>query len=167
MKKLVLFSLFLATAFILWNCEKDDICDPVTPTTPKMIVEFYDNNNATVKKTVTDLAIVGEGLTEGILFDGVSKIEVPLKITDDITKYSFILDAENPILSLRNEDKLEINYTRDNVFISRACGYKTLFTLTNPNGINLATDANNWIKEITVQHYNIANEDEVHVKIFF
>ena len=167
MKKLVLFSVFFALAFILWNCEKDDICDPVTPTTPKMIVEFYDNNNATVKKTVNDLAIVGEGLTEGILFDGVSKIEVPLKITDDVTRYSFILDAENPIVSLRNEDKLEINYTRDNVFISRACGYKTLFTLANPNGINLTADPNNWIKEITIQHYNIANEDEVHVKIFF
>ena len=170
MKKLVLFSLFLTAAFLLWNCEKDDICDPVTSTTPKMIVEFYDNNNATVKKTVTDLAIVGEGLTNGILFDGVSKIEVPLKITDDITKYSFILDAENPIVSLQNKDKLEINYARNDVFISRACGFKTLFTLNNPNGIVQETDAvdsNKWMKQIVIQHYNIANEDEVHVKIFF
>ncbi|MGH2667064.1 DUF6452 family protein [Flavobacterium sp.] len=167
MKKLVLFTFLLTTAFILWNCEKDDICDPVTPVTPKMIVEFYDNNNSTVKKAVTDLGIVADGFTEGMLFDGVSKIEVPLKTTEDITKFSFILDAENPIPSLRNTDNLEINYTRNDVFVSRACGYKTLYTLNNPGGINLTPDANNWIKQIVIQKYNIANEDEVHVKIFF
>ncbi len=167
MKKLILASIVLVTAFSLWNCEKDDICEDGTPTTPRMIVEFYDNNNPTLKKTVTNLAIVAEGLTDTLNFNGVSKVEIPLKVTDDITKFNFILDSNNPILSLRNEDKLDINYTHNDVFISRACGYKTAFTLNNPNGIILNSDSSEWIQQIDIQQYNILNEDEVHVKIFF
>ncbi|MEO8236278.1 MAG: DUF6452 family protein [Flavobacterium sp.] len=168
MKKLIIASIALVITFSLWNCEKDDICEDGTPTTPRMIVEFYDNLNPTVKKTVTNLGIVADGMTTGILYNGVSKIEVPLQTTTDITKFSFIYDSQNVDLSLRNEDKITINYTRNDVFISRACGYKTLFTLLdNPNGIIKTIDTDNWIKEIVIQKYKILNEDEVHVKIFF
>ncbi|MEO8515096.1 MAG: DUF6452 family protein [Flavobacterium sp.] len=168
MKKFLIVTILLTTALLLWNCEKDDICEAGTPTTPRMIVEFYDNNNSTLPKAVTNLGIIAEGQTTGLLFDGVTKIQVPLKTTDDISKFSFILDAKNVDLSLRNEDKLEINYTRNDAFISRACGYKTLFTLNNPNGITEnPLDSDKWIKEIVIQQHNILNEDEVHVKIFF
>ena len=168
MKKLIVASIALIITFSLWNCEKDDICEEGTPTTPRMIVEFYDNLNPTVKKTVTNLGIVADGMTTGILFNGVSKIQVPLQTTTDITKYSFIYDSQNVDLSLRNEDKITLNYTRNDAFISRACGYKTLFTLLdNPNGIVKTIDTDNWIKEIVIQKYKILNEDEVHVKIFF
>ena len=168
MKKLIIASIALIITFSLWNCEKDDICEEGTPTTPRMIVEFYDNLNPTVKKTVTNLGIVADGMTTGILFNGVSKIQVPLQTTTDITKYSFIYDSQNVDLSLRNEDKITLNYTRNDAFISRACGYKTLFTLLdNPNGIVKTIDTDNWIKEIVIQKYKILNEDEVHVKIFF
>ena len=168
MKKLIIASIALVIAFSFWNCEKDDICEDGTPTTPRMIVEFYDNLNPTVKKTVTNLGIVADGMTTGILYNGVSKIEVPLQTTTDITKYSFIYDSQNVNISLRNEDKIVINYTRNDVFISRACGYKTVFSLLdNPNGIIKTIDTDNWIKEIVIQKYKILNEDEIHVKIFF
>ena len=168
MKKLIITSIALVIAFSFWNCEKDDICEDGTPTTPRMIIEFYDNLEPTTKKTVTNLGIVADGMTTGILYNGVSKIEVPLQNTADITKYSFIYDSQNVDLSLRNEDKITINYTRTDVFISRACGYKTVFSLLdNPNGIVKTIDTNNWIKEIVIQKYKILNENEVHVKIFF
>ena len=164
--KIIIIAIFIANLFL--GCEKDDICEAGTPTTPRMIVEFYDNLNPTVKKTVTNLGIVADGMTTGLLFNGVSKIEVPLQTTADITKYSFIYDSQNIDLSIRNEDKITINYTRNDAFISRACGYKTVFTLLdNPNGIVKTIDTNNWIKEIVIQKYKILNEDEVHVKIFF
>jgi hypothetical protein len=167
MKKLTIITLFLI-ANLFWSCEKDDICEDGTPTTPRMIIEFYDNLNPTVKKTVTNLGIVADGMTTGILYNGVSKIEIPLQTTTDSTKYGFIFDSQNIDLSLRNEDKIDINYTRNDVFISRACGYKTVFKiLDNPNGIIKTIDTDNWIKEIVIQQYNILNEDEVHVKIFF
>lgn len=167
MRKLKLFFILALIANSFWGCEKDDICEAGTATTPRMIIEFYDDNNPTVKKNVNNLGVVADGFTEGILFNAVSKIEVPLKTTEDITKFSFILDANNVDPDLRNTDNIEINYTRSDVFISRACGYKTLFTLNNPNGIILSPDSDNWIQEIVIQKYNILNEDEIHVKIFF
>ena len=168
MKKLIIATIAFLITFSLWNCEKDDICEKGTPTTPRMIVEFYDNLNPISKKNVTNLGIVANGMTTGILYNGVSKITVPLQTNTDITKYSFIYDSQNTNVSLQNEDKITINYTRNDVFISRACGYKTLFTLLdNPNGIVKTIDTDNWIKEIVIQKYKILNEDEVHVKIFF
>ena len=48
MKKIISFLLLFA--FGLSGCEKDDICDANTPTTPRLIISFYDYNNPTVKK---------------------------------------------------------------------------------------------------------------------
>ncbi|WP_395045700.1 DUF6452 family protein [Flavobacterium sp.] len=168
MKKLKIITIAIFIANLFFGCEKDDICEDGTPTTPRMIVEFYDNLEPTAKKTITNLGIVADGMSTGILYNGVSKIEVPLQTTADITKYSFIYDSQNVDVSLRNEDKITINYIRTDVFISRACGYKTVFSLLdNPNGIVKTIDTDNWIKEIVIQKYKILNEDEVHVKIFF
>ena len=168
MKKLKILFLALVIANLFWGCEKDDICEDGTPTTPRLIIEFYKNSNPTIKENVTDLAVVNESLTpaDTLDFDGVSKVEIPLKTTEDITKYSFILDSNNPILSLRNSDKFEITYTRKDLFISRACGYKTVFTITNTNTNMVLPDANNWVKQVEIKQHNILNEDEIHVKIF-
>lgn len=177
MKKFVLVLIFATTAVSLWNCEKDDICEEGTPTTPKMIIEFYDNNNPTTHKAVTDLKAVADGEPNGIIFDETKtddakyrfngdSLQLPLKTTADLVKYTLTLNDGNAIPALINEDKIDINYTRDNIYISRACGYKTVFQLTDPNGMALTPDANNWIKEITVVTNAITNENEVHVKIF-
>lgn len=167
MKKLkILFSAVLITG-LFWGCEKDDICESGTPTTPSMVIEFYDNNNPTVLSNVTDLAVIAEGSTVAMPFTGVSKIKIPLKTTDDIAKYTFILDSKNPDELLQKKDTLTLNYTRKDIFISRACGFKTTFTLNNPDGIVQDPDGDEWIKEIVIQQHNILNEDIVHVKIFF
>lgn len=168
MKK-ILFGLFtLLFALSLWNCEKDDICEEATPTTPKLIIEFYDNASPTNKKSVTNLKVTADGMATSFDFNSVSKIELPLKTEADGVNYNLVFDSKNTDVSLQNEDKIAINYTRKDVYISRACGFKTVYNLNpNPNGIILTTDTNNWIKEITIQKFTIENENETHVKIFF
>ncbi|RXR16281.1 hypothetical protein EQG63_11690 [Flavobacterium amnicola] len=168
MKK-ILFGLFtLLFALSIWNCEKDDICEDGTPTTPKLIIEFYDNDNPTNTKNVTDLKVTAEGMTSSLEYNAVSKIELPLKTDADLVKYNLVLNSKNADITLQNEDKITINYTRKDIYISRACGFKTLYNLnTNPNGMPLTTDSNNWIKEIKIQKFTIENENETHVKIFF
>jgi hypothetical protein len=168
MKKIYL--LLLAVSLSLLSCEKDDICSADTPTTPQLVIEFYDAVNPTVLRTVTNLGIAEDGnpILLGI-FTSVNKIKIPLKVTDDITKYRFIYNYGSTNISIPiNEDKLEFDYTRNNVFVSRACGYKTLFTLTgNPALSDPVSPANLWIQSITVKQANILDENETHIKIYF
>lgn len=167
MKKIYL--LLLVVAFSLLSCEKDDICSADTPTTPQLVIEFYDAVNPTVLRSVINLGIAEDGNSKLLgIFTGVSKIKIPLKVTDDITKYRFILNYANPSITSTNEDKLEFDYTRNNVFVSRACGFKTLFTLTgNPALTDPVSNANLWIQSITIKQANILDENETHIKIYF
>src|SRR6478672_851923 len=100
MKKIFLTVLGAALSFS--SCEKDDLCDPNTGTTPQLVIEFYDNSNPTVLKNVTDLKITGEGGNGVFSFNGVSKIKLPLKTTADITKYQFVINGSNA--TTKNED---------------------------------------------------------------
>ena len=167
MKKIVFLTLSLLLALSFWNCEKDDICAEGTPVTPRLIIEFYDAANPTVLKNVTNLGIIEPTFTEGIPFNGVSKIQVPLRTTADITTLNFTQNGSDTDTANDNIDAITFNYERINEYVSRACGYKTLFYLNDINPIVLTADGNNWIQNIEVMQPNIENENEVHVKIYF
>jgi len=167
MKKIYLI-LLIALSFS--SCEKDDICDATTPTTPRLIIQFYDISNPTTLKTVNNLGIIAPGFTTGFSFTGVSKIQIPLKTTENTTTFSFMQNGGDTNTTNDNTDAIQINYTRENVFVSRACGYKTVFTLNNSNGF-VRTDSNSpdglWIQNFDIITTNIATENEIHVKIYF
>jgi hypothetical protein len=173
MKKIVLLLLVVLS---FSSCEKDDIC--ADETTPQLVIEFYDVTNPTVKKNVTNLKVTGFS-TDAVpvplpnslgTFSGVSVINLPLRTTDDITKYSLILNSSTSTSIVPNEDFLQFNYTRQNLFVSRACGYKTIFELNSPNGVTRTDPAIPdlfWIQFINIQTTTIDTENEVHIKIFF
>ncbi len=167
MKKIVFITLSLLLALSFWNCEKDDICAEGTPTTPRVIIEFYDAANPTVLKNVTNLKVVETSLTDGFGFTGVNKIQVPLRTTADITTLNFTQNGSDTDTANDNIDAITFNYERINEYVSRACGFKTLFYLNDINPIVLTADGNNWIQNIEVMQPNIENENEVHVKIYF
>ncbi len=167
MKKIILLLIVMSIAFS--GCEKDDICDENTGTTPRLIIEFYDFTNPTLTKNVTNLAIIGYGQTEPyVVYNGVSKIQVPLDIAEDLTQYQFILNYGNTNPAFVDPDNLQFNYTRENVYVSRACGYKTVFTLdaTTPFvHTDDAADDGLWMKNITVLQSDILTENETHLNI--
>ena len=166
MKKIILLLILLSLS--LSSCEKDDICDATTATTPKLILEFYDTLHPTVLKNVTNLAVREINSSEILLFTEKSKIEIPLKTNFNITKFSFILNST--AITIDNEDFLEFNYTRENIFVSRACGFKTIFTLNAITPI-IKTEPTipdgSWVQNTTVETSNITSENEIHVKIYF
>jgi hypothetical protein len=164
MKKIVLLLLLTIT---FSSCEKDDIC--AEETTPRLVLEFYDISNPSNLKNVLNLKVTGEGQSELGTYNGVNKVELPLDIINDTTKYSLILNSVSSTGS--NEDSLQFNYIHQNVFVSRACGYKTIFELNaTPNGV-IKTDAVTpdgfWIQDINIVTTNIETENETHIKIYF
>lgn len=157
--------MLLAVSF--WNCEKDDICASGTPVTPRVIIEFYDAADPSVLKNVTNLGVIAPTFSEGKAFNNVSKIEVPLRTTADVTTLNFIQNGSDTNTTNDNVDEITFNYQRVDEYISRACGFKTLFYLNDTNPIELTVDGNNWIQSIEVLQPNIETENEVHVKIYF
>lgn len=157
------------------SCEKDDICDANTVTTPRLVISFYDVTNSAILKNTTNLKITGEGMTNGVVFNGSSLINgstvsIPLKTNADATTFRFILNSGNTNTALVNEDILKFNYTREELFVSRACGFKTEYTL-DPLAPYVLSDAaigdEKWIQYIAVKNSIIANENEIHLEIYF
>ena len=137
MKKIFLF---LLISFSFLSCEKDDICDATTPTTPRLVIEFYDYSITTpTLKSLTNLKAVASGMTEGVVFNATlpvinpsrylsnsNKIYLPLNPSATTTTYSLKYDFGG---ASENEDVVTYNYTTQEVYISRACGFKYLFNL--------------------------------------
>lgn len=178
MRKILI--LLLIATFTFSSCEKDDICDANTPTTPRLVIEFYSIKDPAILKKVTNLKVIGDGKTEGIVFNSAtddskyltngSTISIPLKTDMNTTKYSFILNFGNTNSTLTDIDEVTFNYTREDVFVSRACGFKTLFTFDPSTPIvhnAVPTTKEKWMQAISVEKSNIANENETHIKVFF
>jgi hypothetical protein len=166
MKK-ILFLLLLTLSFS--GCEKDDICEEITSVTPRVIIEFYDFSQPTLLKNVVNLEVHTAGEQDTIpVYNGVSKIKLPLNPIAATTTYTLNLNSTIPASA--NTDILTFNYTTKEVFISRACGFKNIYELTN-NNFNIHFDATTndgkWIRNLNIETKNIETENETHIKIYF
>ena len=170
MKKIFSLLILMMLVNTTSSCESDDICDPNTPTTPRLIITFYDDKE--VLKPVSRLFVLGEGMETGLPFNGVNTIQVPLNINENKAKFTFTLNDKT---ANALTDTLEFNYTRETLYVSRACGYKVNYTL-NPKGTipqavilnnNPETKSGNWITLIKVIDYNVINEYETQINIYY
>jgi hypothetical protein len=131
--------------FLIAGCEPDDICIEGIPGTPQLIIVFYDNDNPDQAK-------------EELLYDGTTdSIAIPLKIKENSSTFSFISTDNNTIF----EELLRVDYTTNDEFISRACGFKTSYKNISISHLNSAT----WIKNIKIITDSISNINKAHVKI--
>lgn len=174
LSKKSIFLLFLVS--ILWNCERDDICAEATPTTPRLIIQFNDIADFEASKTVRQLTVIGldnEGNEVNTLISraNTNEIALPLRIgTEGIsntTRYKLIKDADfdtdnNPATN-SNTDIITITYIPEFVFVSRACGFKSIF---NALGINSENDDEIWILAEQLNTDNVENENNAHITLF-
>lgn len=178
MKKLI--SLLLLFTFGLSSCEKDDICDANTPTTPRLVMTFYDISNPTKTKNVSNLKVIGDGMEQGIVFNeslaeddslryvtSGSTVSIPLKVNDTTSTFKFINNSLNT--TTINTDVVRFRYNTQNIYVSRACGYKTIFELKNPLPfVQTDPDADTfWMTQIDLENPNIEFENETHIKVYF
>ena len=97
-----------------------------------------------------------------------SNLILPLKTYENQTQYSLIKDFSinnngtpddtSDDFPEGNEDVITINYSREEVYVSRACGYKTIF-----KNVTLSlddTDTDKWIQSRQPVNDNQSVEDE-------
>ena len=171
MKKIL--TLLLLLVCIAFSCERDDICPEDTLTTPRMIVEFRDVSISDNTKNVTGLRV--EDLDGRVLedYNGVITDQIILPLNTDrdemdagITQYRVYKDYE--VLTDGtidgNPDIITIEYEVLDVYVSRACGYKTTFININ---LTIETDTDNWMLFDAPENDNqtVINEDEIHFTI--
>lgn len=184
LKRILIYLSFITLVTIItYSCERDDICAETTQTTPRLIIEFYDAADTDELKNVPRLTVYGEGLvtdpteasdTTLVFNNNINLVELPLRIgTEDetiTTRYvleketNFRLDTDDTTES--NIDIIEITYSTEFVFVSRACGYKSIF---NNISVTRVTDSEPWIGNIEIEttlESTIENENTTHVRIF-
>ena len=121
--------------FFLSSCEPDDICLESNTDTPNLIINDF--------------------------FTGtVDSISIPLSNYQNTTPFSFTKEFDS---NQANEDLIYFNYVRNNVYISRSCGYKMEYEIEN---IIVENDNLNWIEDSIIEKRVVNDEISHHVKIY-
>ncbi|MDD7887012.1 DUF6452 family protein [Flavivirga sp. 57AJ16] len=171
------FVLIAIITICYFSCERDDICPDSTPTTPRLIIDLLDVNNADNKKRVFDLVAAGVGVADDAILADYSFVDtdhlvLPLRTDENSTQYRLIKeasindngtpdDASDDFID-GNYDLITINYSREEVYVSRACGYKTIFKNVT---LNLdASDTDPWIisRQPITDNPSVENETTAH-----
>lgn len=139
------------SVFTILSCEKDDLC--IENTTPSLIIRFYDNDVKTDLKKVSGLTVWADRKDSVYVNQSLDSIVIPLDLTQNNTRYKF---STNLI-----EDEINFTYTRNDVFVSRSCGYKTIF-----ENLQINNNTTNWVKNIIINNSTIDNETAAHITIF-
>lgn len=180
--KILIIPMLLMVALSI-SCERDDICPGSTPTTPRLIIDFLDATDQDNSKNVFDLVVVGvednTPLTDPLsdyVFTDTDNVILPLKTTDNTTEYILISgasendngtpDDDTDDFIDGNYDRIEINYSREQVYVSRACGFKTVFKNVT---LTIVDDGDNWmlsrqpltdnqsVEDETTTHFNVSH----------
>ena len=88
-------------------------------------------------------------------------IAIPLNTQSNTTNY--LLIKGNTSTTDGNTDVVTFNYQRDNIYINRACAFKTIYRDLLKL---LEVEEDNWINEIEINNSLIENEQNTHVTIF-
>lgn len=148
-KTFVFLSLII---FTFLSCEKDDFCTQ-NPVTPKLILRFYDTTNRESVKTVDNLYVWAEGKDSLFINASLDSLFIPLNSAATETVYNF---SKNNVVN-----QFTIQYTTENEFVSRSCGFKVIF-----NDVNFTSD-NTWITDFEPSNLTtIENQNEAHVQIY-
>lgn len=158
MKKLLFFIGILGC---LASCQHSDICTENEPSTPKVLIKFYNIDKPTKLKKVEDFN-AKEINSEEYYFENPKTdtlIKLPLKTNEQTTAYRLVILQDS---IQEKSDILEFNYTNEEVYISRACGFKNGFHEISTELIENDT----WIKNVEIRQENIIDEKQTHIYIY-
>jgi len=149
MKKYIITIMF--SIFAIISCEKDDIC--IENTTPNLIIRFYDNDNQTETKQIVLDSVWANNKENIYKNETLDSIILPLDLSQNNTLFKFSSNS--------SEDEINFTYDRNDIFVSRSCGYKTIF-----ENLQIESNSSNWIKNISINNTIIENDTAAHITIF-
>ena len=80
------YTLFISGIILLFiSCERDDICPATTPTTPSLIVQFFDVSEPDENKAVRGLSYITENSSDTISLGNTDSIALPLNTNQNVT----------------------------------------------------------------------------------
>ncbi len=144
----------LSGLVLLTACERDDLC--LEKPAADMNTLFI--NHITQEREAVELMVL-YGQDTVVQQRATDSLHIPLPVDTSRVTYRFIKNPGNN----SNTDQVEISYTIDEIFISKACGFKTVFTGLQMHLIN---DSDNWIKQIEIVLPEIKTDTLNHVKIY-
>ncbi len=167
MKNILTFIFLFVLIVFQPACERDDIC--LEDTTPKLILRFYNNQNPTQLRSVSNLKVNILG-TDGEYVNGTissltDSIAIPLRVEENSTRIVLTLTGDEVAGTEDNPDTIALIYSQEDIFVSRSCGFKTIYKDTE---ISLTADGDNWIKavETKTDPFQITDESTAHVKMY-
>jgi len=158
------------------SCERDDICSENTLTTPSLVIRFYNVDDQEQTKQVRLLTVNGVDSEGNVLKNIVTStstdsIVLPLRFQNEgvITTSRFQLtkdsdfDTDTNPNTFSNTDVIEVSYTPQFIYVSRACGYKSIFNnLQN----TLIIDSDNWIFGYNIINSTLESEKAAHIILY-
>lgn len=147
----------------LSSCERDDICPESTPTTPLLVIEFVDVDNPSEPKIPSNLIVAEQGASNGLSFN-TATISIPLRTNMEETNFVFVLNngSQDPDAP-QNVDQVIFNYTIQEEYVSKACGFRVLYEALQTNIV--AGEDDFWIQDFIILNPNIEDETTTHLRI--
>ncbi len=157
-----LFIIFLALASVL-GCTRDDICEEGIATTPLLIITFNDIVLPNQRKSVPSLTVetIENNSKEVISATTTDSIAIPLRNTGMETRYRFKSGVGT---TAPNTDVITFNYSTEDIYINRACAFKTIYH--ELNAMVQDEGSANWILQLEIETTDIIDETETHITIF-
>jgi hypothetical protein len=157
-----LFILFLALASVL-GCTRDDICEEGLATTPLLIITFNDIVLPSERKSVPSLTVetIENNSKEVISATTTDSIAIPLRNTGMETRYRFKSGVGT---AAPNTDVITFNYSTEDLYINRACAFKTIYH--ELNAMVQDEGSANWILQLEIETTDVIDETETHITIF-
>ena len=147
---------FLVLTLIFLGCEKDDICIEGSENTNRITIGFINNESKNL--TGINLSFIKAINNDSVLSESFSGVELklPLMVNSNETKY---------ILELNKvKDTLIVYHQTSHLYLNRSCGFKSNFLIKSDTEI---LKESGWIREISIVHDSIFNEENTNIFIYY
>lgn len=161
MQRLAIAFLLLLTVSIYAGCTVDDICSEETQTTPNMVISFANNRISGVAKPLDSLKITNLDYDKVVWNAPADTIGIPLSTESESSTYSFTILKDN----ITYTNIYQFDYNLEEVYVSRACGYKMRYNNLEAESIPNEDSTSTWVKNITVLNSIVEDEKNAHITI--